>query len=198
MTRRGLARLGALLAPLAATLTVAACGSDAPVWKGDEGRIDPKAASIAPASTTVPDEPPMATNPADAPSPGGTNPDGSTFGTTAEQPKTDAIKQDNAAMLVLRTAMSIIEGCHSGRPSYAECDEQRDLGSRDEVGVIFSDGIRPLEVKASGTPKSVRLTTRSESGARFTVGRSPNGDRFSCTPAPEGGGACPESGTWSW
>lgn len=197
--RSSQARLGALLAPLAATLTVAACGSDSQVWKGEAGKIDEKAASVAPASTTVPDEPPMATNPADAPSPGGTNPDGSTFGTTAPQPRSEAVKQDGAAMLVLRTAMSIIEGCHSGRPSYAECDEQRDLGARDELGVIFSpDGIRPLEVKASGSPKSVRITTRSESGARFTVARGPNGDRFSCTPAPEGGGACPESRTWSW
>jgi hypothetical protein len=192
----GRARVAALIAPLAVSVVFGACGDDAQVWKGDSGRSEEKAVSVAPAATSVPDEPARATNPADAPSPGGTNPDGSSFGTTDTQPKDAAVKQDLATMLLLRTAMSTIEGCHSGRASYSDCDEQRELGARDELGIVF--GTEPGAVKVSASPKSVRLTGRSESGARFTVARSLKGDRFSCQPGPAGGGACPDTRTWAW
>ncbi|MEH3052741.1 MAG: hypothetical protein PGN13_01880 [Patulibacter minatonensis] len=179
---------------------VAGCGGEGQPWKGDAdpGRIDDKAVSVAPAATSAPDEPARASTPADAPSPAGTNPDGSSFGNATDASRTKVDAQDGAATLVLRTAMSIIEGCHSGRPSYASCDEQADLGARDKLGLVLGDGVEEVQVSAS--PRSVRLTTKSKSGARFTVARSPAGDRFSCEPAPGGdpdAGGCRE-GTWGW
>jgi hypothetical protein len=151
---------------------------------------------VAPAATTVPGEPARPTTPADAPSPGGGTADGGVIGTTAPDDSPDAVRQDRAAMLLLRTAVSIVEGCKSGRQSYADCDEQRELGARDQIGVIFAEG-GIGNVKVSATPQSIRVTTRSESGARFTVARSPGGDRFSCQ-VGVADGACPDDGTWSW
>ncbi|MFT4035460.1 MAG: hypothetical protein QM679_07785 [Patulibacter sp.] len=189
-------RRSILLACGAVAVSVSACGNDDQPWHGDADRITNRPASVAPASTTLPDEPPMATNPADAPSPGGTNPDGSTLGTTADDDAaSEAVRQDNAAMLTLRTALSIIEGCHSGRRTYVDCDEQAELGSAKQLGVTFGTADGGVQVFAS--PRSVRLTTRSASGARYTVARSTAGDRFSCQPGLQGG-ACPDTRTWSW
>jgi hypothetical protein len=182
----------ASLLALAAALTLAGCGGESQPWKG--GSADD--ASVAPAATSVPNEPPRASTPGDAPSPGGTTPDGAVIGTTAPDESPKAAQQDRAAMLLLRTAVSIVEGCKSGRQSYADCDEQRELGARDEIGVIFSDG-GVGTVKVSASPQSIRVTTRSESGARFTVARSPRGDRFSCTTGVTQG-VCSPDGTWSW
>lgn len=184
-----------LVAPLlAATLAATGCGGESQPWKGDSGDADQ--ASVAPAATSVPNEPPRASTPADAPSPGGTTSDGAVVGTTAPDDSPQAVQQDRAAMLLLRTAVSIVESCKSGRQAYTECDEQRELGARDQLGVIFADG-GVGTVKVSASPQSIRVTTRSESGGRFTVARSPRGDRFSCTTGVAEG-MCSADGTWSW
>lgn len=184
-----------LVAPLlVAMLAVTGCGGESQPWKGDGGDADQ--ASVAPAATSVPNEPPRASTPADAPSPGGTTSDGAVVGTTAPDDSPQAVQQDRAAMLLLRTAVSIVESCKSGRQAYTDCDEQRELGARDQLGVIFADG-GVGTVKVSASPQSIRVTTRSESGGRFTVARSPRGDRFSCTTGVAEG-MCSADGTWSW
>ena len=186
------ARVLRLLPVLAAAVAFAGCG-DAQPWKGDASTAKP--ATVAPAATTATNEPPMATTPAQAPSPAGTSSDGSTVGATTPDDASEAVKQDRVAMLALRTTISVVEGCHSGRSTYQQCDEQSELGAPDETGVVIGTGVG--EVKLSATPKSIRATTRSKSGARFTVGRSPKGDRFSCQAGPTPG-ACPDTGTWTW
>lgn len=188
-------RTAALVTGLVVAAAVASgCGDEATPWAKGSGSKEP--VSVAPAATTVPNEPSMATSPADAPSPAGTSPDGSTVvGTTTDDTASQAVKDDRAAMVDIRTAVSIIEGCHSGRPSYLDCDEQAELGARDEIGITFGSGTGEANVAA--TPKSIRVTIRSKSGARFTVARSPKGDRFSCAPGPQPG-ACPDTGTWTW
>lgn len=194
MASRVAARAKLLLPALACAALLAGC-NDAQPWESKDGK---EPVSVAPAATSVPDEPAMPTNPGDALSPGGTTPDGDMVGTTTpDDAQFQAIKQDRAAMLALRTAVSIIEGCHSGRPSYTDCDEQRELGARDQLGIVFGDDDKPGVIKVSATPNSIRVTTRSKSGARFTVARSSSGDRFSCQPGLTRG-ACPDQGTWSW
>lgn len=126
-------RLAVLLGGLAfAAAGASGCGNENQPWKGDAGGEDQ--VSVAPAATSVPNEPPRATTPADAPSPGGTTPDGAVIGTTAPDESPQAVQQDRAAMLLLRTAVSIVESCKSGRQTYTECDEQRELGARDQLG----------------------------------------------------------------
>lgn len=107
-------------------------------------------------------------------------------------PKRDA---DADAKRSLRQMVSVIEGCRSGRESYRECTTHEDLGSAALIGETIGDG--PGEVSISGTGKETfRMTARSRSGVKFTIARSPKGERRRCT--PPGKGACPASGDWDW
>lgn len=140
---------------------------------------------------------PLPSNPAAAPGPA----DEAPSSTSAEAPSAEAgslqeaTAQDQQAMLNARTMVSIIEGCHSGRESYKDCNSQDELGAPDVLGITIGKGRG--EVKISATPRGFRVTSNSESGAKFTVARGPGGDRFKCLPGPTPG-ACPADRVWSW
>ncbi|MDQ8043726.1 MAG: hypothetical protein AAGC46_08250 [Solirubrobacteraceae bacterium] len=140
-------------------------------------------------------QPPLPSTAANAPAPAGTTAAvGTQHGPT---PTTLAgrISADKTAMLNVRTMVSVIEGCHSGRPSYRDCNTHAELGSPQILGVEI--GKRRGQVQIAATKNGFRMTARSLSGAKFTVARGPKGDRFKCIPGPKPG-ACPESRTWSW
>lgn len=113
------------------------------------------------------------------------------------RPNTNAerIAADKRAMLNLRTMVSIIEGCNSGRESYAKCNTHGELGAPEILGLEI--GRAEGQIQISATRRGFRLTTVSRSGTKFTMARGPAGDRFRCIPGPDPG-ACPASRTWGW
>lgn len=203
---------------LSATLTLGACGNREPfgdAGSGDTAAVAPTdgrgdsgvppsgtglATSAAPPSTSATvdrtdPQPELPSTPANAPAPGGTTAAvGTQHGPT---PTTLAgrIAADKTAMLNVRTMVSVIEGCHSGRPSYRDCNTHGELGSPQILGVEI--GKRRGQVQIAATENGFRMTARSLSGAKFTVARGPKGDRFKCIPGAQPG-ACPADRTWSW
>lgn len=105
------------------------------------------------------------------------------------------IAADKRTMLDLRTMVSIIEGCNSGRQSYARCNTHSELGRPEILGLEI--GRAPGQIRITASPRSFRLSAVSRSDARFTMARGPAGDRFSCLPG-KNPGACPASRTWGW
>lgn len=151
----------------------------------------------APESST-PVEPlePLPTTPAQAPSPNGTTPSSPPSGKDpADYSKEELLEADQTAMLNARTMVSVIEGCHSGRQSYKDCNTHEELGDERTLGLAI--GKQPGKVQISATENGFRVTAYSLSGAKFTVARGPRGDRFKCLSGPRPS-ACPEDRTWSW
>lgn len=172
----------AVVTPHAAVSTTPAATSSTSPY-ADESPVDAKP------------QPPLPKTAANAPAPAGTT---AAIGTVHRvNPTTLAarISADKTAMLNVRTMVSVVEGCHSGRPSYRDCNTHRELGSPQILGVEI--GKRRGQVQISATEHGFRMTARSASGAKFTVARGPKGDRFSCIPGPKPG-ACPETRTWTW
>lgn len=109
--------------------------------------------------------------------------------------RAERIAADKRAMLDLRTMVSIIEGCNSGRESYERCNTHSELGGPEVLGLEI--GRQSGQIQVSATRRGFRITTVSRSGAKFTMARGPAGDRFRCIPGPQPG-ACPASRTWGW
>lgn len=184
------------------SLAASASGTSAPRNDGSGSGTTSASGAVAPTSAPPPaggaiDDPqvPLPTKPAYAPAPAGTTaPVGTTKGPWPTTPQ-GRINADKSAMLNVRTMVSVVEGCHSGRPSYRDCNSHKDLGSPAMLGVTI--GERRGMVRISASDHGFRITALSLSGAKFTVARGPKGDRFKCIPGPKPG-ACPESHQWSW
>jgi hypothetical protein len=190
---------GLLAATVLTTLTLAACGGGGSPFDAGPSRTTPApiATGSAPAPTpTGPQVAPLPTTPAAAPAPAGGP---TTPGTVDQHGKpTDLagrIAADKTAMLNVRTMVSVIEGCHSGRTSYRDCNTHEELGSSELLGLEIGKKIGQVQISA--TTNGFRITARSLSGAKFTVARGPKGDRFKCLAGPHPG-ACPENRTWAW
>lgn len=188
------------LAPLlAAALLLGGCSESRP-WLGDDAQPAKEAKAPEPRPAAPLPEP--ATPPADAPTTGdavtdGDAPTSSPAAPAAEQAQRNAIRQDRQARLLLRTAVSILEGCHAGRADYSQCDEQDELGPPEQVGITLGEQLG--QVKLTASPNAFRVSTVSASGNRFTVARSPSGERLRCLRSdPAVGGACPPDGNWNW
>ncbi len=141
-------------------------------------------------ATTAPANPP-----ADNPSPAGTVPDAATKAGKRPRSLSQRIAADTTAKLNVRTMVSIIEGCHSGRDTYKACNTHKELGSPTLLGLTI--GKKRGEVQISATDNGFRITGHSMSGAKFTVARGPKGDRFKCI-SGRMPGACPADRTWSF
>lgn len=196
-------RFMAVLLAIGAALTLAACGgNDSPF--GDPNAPAPTAPDAPPVAATAEPTPstpvaplePLPTTPAEVPSPSGTTPTPPPKGKSASDMSNDElVAADQTAMLNARTMVSVIEGCHSGRESYRDCNSHEELGDPATLGLKI--GKRPGQVQISATENGFRVTAYSLSGGKFTVARGPKGDRFKCI-ASEFGGACPDDRTWSW
>ncbi len=193
----------ALLA-VATALLLASCGggNDSPF--GNPNAPAPTAPTTGPQTAAAPVKPstpveplePLPTTPAEVASPTGTTPTKVPDGKTPSQlTEEERIAADQTAMLNARTMVSIIEGCHSGRDTYRDCNTHEELGDPQTLGLHI--GKKLGEVQISATDNGFRITARSESGAKFTVARGPSGDRFKCLAGPKPG-ACPEDRRWSW
>lgn len=197
-------RSAARLLAVAAALTLAACGGTNEGPFGNPNEPAPTApttgaqTATAPVKPSTPVEPlqPLPTTPAQVPSPAGTTPTKMPPGKTpSELTAEERIAADQTAMLNARTMVSLIEGCHSGRQSYRDCNTHEELGDPATLGLEI--GKRLGQVQISATENGFRITARSESGAKFTVARGPSGDRFKCLAGPKPG-ACGEDRKWSW
>lgn len=208
MTRQSSVSLARALAVTALlVLPLASCGGGGENPFGDPNAAAPTAptnvtppASEAPAppESSTPVEPldPLPTTPAQAPSPNGTTPTAAPAGKDpADYSKDELLEADQTAMLNARTMVSVIEGCHSGRQSYKDCNSHEELGDPATVGLTI--GKKPGQVQISATDNGFRITAYSLSGAKFTVARGPRGDRFKCLSGPRPS-ACPEDRKWSW
>ena len=189
---------------LCAALTLAACGNGGDSPFGDPNAAAPTAPENSPAATSVvpapatPSEPlePLPTTPAEVPSPSGTTPTPPPKGKSAsDMTPEELLAADQTAMLNARTMVSVIEGCHSGRESYRDCNSHEELGDPATLGLQI--GKKPGEVQISATENGFRVTAHSLSGAKFTVARGPKGDRFKCISGPNEG-ACGKDRSWSW
>lgn len=189
----------------ALTLPLASCGGGENPF-GDPNAAAPTAptdvapptseAPVPAASTPVEPLDPLPTTPADAPSPNGTTPKAAPSGKDpAEYTPEELLDADQTAMLNARTMVSVIEGCHSGRQSYKDCNTHDELGDPSTLGLEI--GKKPGQVQISATDNGFRITAHSMSGAKFTVARGPSGDRFKCISGPRPS-ACPEDRKWSW
>lgn len=196
-------RSAAVVLVLSAALSLAGCGgNDSPF--GDPNAPAPTAphtpavATTAPPASSTPVAPlePLPTTPAQVPSPTGTTPSAPPKGKKpSDMSAEELVAADQTAMLNARTMVSVIEGCHSGRESYRDCNSHEELGDPATLGLDI--GKKPGEVQISATENGFRVTAYALSGAKFTVARGPKGDRFKCI-ASKFGGACPEDRTWSW
>ncbi|MBJ7472659.1 MAG: hypothetical protein JHD16_15235, partial [Solirubrobacteraceae bacterium] len=139
---------------------------------------------------------PLPTTPAQVPSPSGTTPTDTPPGKDpGDLSSEERIAADQTAMLNARTMVSVIEGCHSGRESYRDCNSHEELGDPETLGLKI--GKKLGQVQISATENGFRVTAFSRSGAKFTVARGPLGDRFKCLTG-EKPGACPKNRRWSW
>lgn len=202
--RQRLRRL-AVVALVATPLAFAGCGGGENPF-GDPNAAAPTAPTTDPAPSSASSPPesstparplePLPTTPADAPSPNGTTPTRTPEGKGPEDlTREERIAADQTAMLNARTMVSVIEGCHSGRESYRDCNSHDELGEPTTLGLEI--GKRRGQVQISATENGFRVTAHSMSGAKFTVARGPRGDRFKCLAGPKPS-ACPEDRKWSW
>lgn len=202
--RRRLTPLLALVVALSAGL--AACDDPQP-WEDQLAKQATTATTSPRPSTPAPPAAPLARTPVRpakpkpvpaTPAPDATTPsDAPATSQSAGQSRAFAkrVAQDQRAMLALRTMVSAIEGCRSGRASYLDCDTHEELGGSEQLGEALGTG--PGQVKITAGVRGFRVTAFSRSGAKFTVARSPSGDRFKCVPDPKPG-ACPAARSWSW
>ena len=194
-------RTGLRSAALVAALIMAGCGGEAP-WNEAE-RDNPPPAATTPAAEPgpaagdeddAPEPAPAPTSTTPAPDPaggdaddGGKQPDG--------PPNPVALRHDRKALGVMRTMVSAVEGCRSGRERYADCDAEDELGASGLRGAKIGDGVNEAQITA-GTD-GFRMTVRSRSGAKFTVARGPSGERLKCVAGPDRG-VCGPDRRWYW
>lgn len=158
---------------------------------------DPAAAPATDAPTPEPDSPAATQpgSPAEDPSPAGVTPDDVSKKRERPHSLSERVAADETAKLNVRTMVSIVEGCHSGRDTYKACNSHEELGSPKVLGLTI--GKRRGDVQINASDNGFRITGISMSGAKFTMARGPNGDRFKCI-AGRMPGACPPDRTWSF
>jgi hypothetical protein len=162
------------------------------------GSGTPDSAAAPGAESTPEVDSPAATqpgSPAEEPSPAGVTPDDVTKKRERPHSLSERVAADETAKLNVRTMVSIIEGCHSGRDTYKACNSHGELGSPKVLGLTI--GKRRGDVQINASDNGFRITGISMSGAKFTMARGPKGDRFKCI-AGRMPGACPPDRAWSF